>query len=63
MVKVKLFKGKATTVARKSPYALYSKELATYDPTDKFVHKYGEAFCYIWGLPLKVAAQVKNKNQ
>ena len=62
-VKLKLFKGKATTVARKSPYALYSKELATYDPTDKFVHKYGEAFCYIWGLPLKVAAQVKHKNQ
>ncbi len=61
-VKVKLYKGKATAVARKSPYALYSKELATYDPTDKFVHKYGEAFCYIWGLPLKVAAQVKNKD-
>ena len=61
-VKVKLYKGRATAVARKSPYALYSKELATYDPTDKFVHKYGEAFCYIWGLPLKVAAQVKNED-
>ena len=61
-VKVKLYKGSATAVARKSPYALYSKELATYDPTDKFEHKYGEAFCYIWGLPLKVAAQVKNKD-
>ncbi len=61
-VRVKLFKGKATTVGRKSPYALYSKELATYDPGDKFVHKYGEAFCHIWGLPLKVAAQVKNKS-
>ena len=61
VVRLKLYKGKATAVARKSPYALYSKELATYDPEDKFVHKYGEAFCYIWGLPLKVSAQVKNK--
>ncbi len=61
VVRLKLYKGKATVVARKSPYALYSKELATYDPEDKFVHKYGEAFCYIWGLPLKVSAQVKNK--
>ncbi len=60
-VRLKLYKGNATVVARKSPYALYSKELATYDPEDKFVHKYGEAFCYIWGLPLKVSAQVKNK--
>ncbi|AEA33100.1 argininosuccinate synthase [Hippea maritima] len=60
-VKVKLYKGKATAVARKSPYAIYSKELATYDPGDTFNHKYGEAFCYIWGLPLRVAAEVKNK--
>ncbi|WP_025270719.1 argininosuccinate synthase [Hippea sp. KM1] len=60
-VKVKLYKGKATAVARKSPYAIYSKELATYDPGDTFNHKYGEAFCYIWGLPLRVAAEVKGK--
>ena len=58
-VKVKLYKGTATTVARKSDYALYSKQLATYDPTDTFNHKYGEAFCYIWGLPLKVLGQIR----
>ncbi|WP_022671066.1 argininosuccinate synthase [Hippea alviniae] len=60
-VKVKLYKGKAVSVARKSPYGLYSKELATYDPGDTFNHKYGEAFCYIWGLPLRVAGEIKNK--
>nr|WP_035587391.1 argininosuccinate synthase [Hippea jasoniae] len=58
-VKVKLYKGTATAVARKSDYALYSKQLATYDPTDTFNHKYGEAFCYIWGLPLKVLGQIR----
>ncbi len=60
-VKVKLYKGSATTVARKSPYAIYNQQLATYDTTDTFNHKFGEAFCYIWGLPLKVSAAVKRE--
>lgn len=62
-VKLKLYKGNATAVARKSPYSIYNKELATYDPTDTFVHKEGEAFCHIWGLPLKVMGMVKDQNR
>ncbi len=61
-VRVKLFKGQATVVGRRSPYSLYNRQLATYDPTDTFNHKYGEAFCYIWGLPLKVKALVEKAN-
>ena len=62
-VKLKLYKGNAVAVARKSPYSIYNKELATYDPTDKFVHKEGEAFCHIWGLPMKVMGMVKGQNR
>ncbi len=58
-VKMKLYKGSMIVVGRKSPYSLYNRQLATYDPSDTFNHKYGEAFCYIWGLPLKVSAAVK----
>ncbi len=61
-VKLKLYKGSAMVVGRKSPYSLYNRQLATYDPTDTFNHKYGEAFCYIWGLPLKVAAIAKKES-
>src|SRR5207237_9558348 len=37
-VRVKLFKGKATVVGRKSEHSLYSKKLATYEPGDQFDH-------------------------
>src|SRR5262249_54898830 len=38
-VRVKLFKGKATVVGRKSEFSLYSKKLATYETGDQFDHE------------------------
>jgi argininosuccinate synthase len=46
-------------VGRKSPLSLYSEDLATYTQKDIFEHKGGEYFCKLWGLPLKLGAQVK----
>lgn len=60
-VKVKLFKGSATCVARKSPYSLYSYDLATYDKADTFDHKAAKGFIDIFGLPTKVQAAVTRK--
>ena len=37
-VRVKLFKGQATVVGRKSEHSLYSKKLATYESGDQFDH-------------------------
>jgi argininosuccinate synthase len=37
-VRVKLFKGKATVVGRKSEHSLSGKALATYDRQDHFDH-------------------------
>ncbi|MEM9771170.1 MAG: argininosuccinate synthase [Cyanobacteria bacterium P01_D01_bin.73] len=53
-VKVKLFKGSARVVGRKSDLAIYSEELATYSSDDQFDHKAAEGFIYVWGLPTRV---------
>jgi argininosuccinate synthase len=58
-VKVKLFKGSAVCVARKSPLTLYSYDLATYDKADKFDHGAAKGFIDIFGLPTKVYAAVQ----
>ncbi|MCS6959656.1 MAG: argininosuccinate synthase [Pseudanabaenaceae cyanobacterium SKYGB_i_bin29] len=57
-VRVKLHKGTAQIVGRKSPYSLYSEDLATYTSADQFDHKAAEGFIYIWGLPTRVWAQM-----
>ena len=56
-VKIKLFKGNATIVGRKSDNALYTDELSTYGSEDKFDHKAAEGFIYVWGLPTRVWSQ------
>ena len=58
-VRVKLHKGKCTVVGRKSPKSLYSFSLATYDKGDQFDHSASLGFIKIWGLPVKVQAQVQ----
>ena len=55
-VKVKLFKGSAVIVGRKSDNSLYSFDLATYGAEDEFDHKAAEGFIYVWGLPTRVWA-------
>jgi len=60
-VRVKLFKGKATVVGRKSPKSLYSYKLATYDKEDKFDQSHAVGFIQIFGLPVKTQAQVQKK--
>jgi argininosuccinate synthase len=58
-VRLKLYKGSVTVVGRKSDYSLYDHSLATYDESDTFDHRDGEAFCKVWGLPYKIGAKKK----
>ncbi|MEB3177465.1 MAG: argininosuccinate synthase [Nostocaceae cyanobacterium] len=58
-VRVKLFKGNATIVGRKSDNSLYSLEMATYGADDQFDHKAAEGFIYVWGLPTRLWSQGK----
>ena len=59
-VRLKLFKGNATIVGRKSENSLYSFDLATYGAEDEFDHKAAEGFVYVWGLPTRIWSQ-KNR--
>ncbi len=58
-VRVKLHKGTATAVGRKSPRSLYDFSLATYDRADRFDKTAAPGFIHIWGLPVRVQAQAQ----
>lgn len=57
--KVKLYKGTATVVARKSDNSLYDESLATYTSADTFDQDAAIGFIKLWGLPSKVHAEVQ----
>jgi len=57
VARVKLFKGKATVVGRKSEHSLYSKKLATYETGDQFDHDAAKGFIRLWGLGQQTQAQ------
>jgi argininosuccinate synthase len=58
-VRVKLHKGTATAVGRKSPKSLYDFSLATYEKGDTFDRTAAVGFINIWGLPVRVQAQAQ----
>jgi argininosuccinate synthase len=57
VVRVKLFKGKATVVGRKSEHSLYSKKLATYETGDQFDHDAAKGFIRLHGLSQQTQAR------
>ena len=57
--KVKLYKGSATVVARKSDNSLYDESLATYTSADTFDQDAAIGFIKLWWLPSKVHAEVQ----
>jgi argininosuccinate synthase len=60
-VRLKLFKGSAAVVGRKSNYSLYRHDLATYDEGDKFEHGDAVGFIHLWGLPARTQTQVQGR--
>lgn len=61
--RVRLFKGTATVVGRKSPNSLYDENLATYTSSDTFDQDAAVGFIKLWGLPTKVNAEVQAKQK
>lgn len=59
IVRMRLYKGQAVCVGRKSPHSLYDESLATYTAGDRFDHKAAEGFIYVWGLPSRTWSQVQ----
>lgn len=56
-VRLKLYKGNCTVVGRKSPYSLYSKDLATFEEDEVYNQKDAEGFINLFGLPMKSIAK------
>jgi argininosuccinate synthase len=59
MTRVKLYKGKATVVGRKSEFSLYSKKLATYETGDQFDHDAAKGFIRLHGLGQQTQAHLQ----
>jgi argininosuccinate synthase len=57
-VRVKLFKGSAMPVGRRSPCSLYDSELATFGEDSVYDQKEARGFINLWGLPARVFSQV-----
>src|SRR5580765_115870 len=57
--RVKLFKGKATVVGRKSEHSLYSKKLATYDEGSDYDQSAAQGFIKIHGLSQQTQARLQ----
>ena len=56
-VRVRLHRGVASVVGRRSPHALYSMALATYGKGDTYDHKAAEGFIQVFGLSLRNQAR------
>jgi argininosuccinate synthase len=57
-VRLKLYKGSSTVAGRTAPHALYTKDLATYDPNSTFDESAAAGFIALWGLPARQWAGV-----
>ena len=59
-VRLRLFKGQVSVLARSSPMSLYDVDLASFGASEGYAHADSAGFVKLFGLPLRaVAAQQK----
>ena len=61
-VKLKLYKGNIIKAGAWSDYSLYSEEIATFGEDNVYNQADSAGFINLYGLPIKVQAQIKAKN-
>jgi argininosuccinate synthase len=61
--RIKLYKGNAMAVGRRSPYTLYREDLATFEADEVYNQQDAEGFIRLYGLPLKVQALLGQQGQ
>ncbi len=61
-VRMKMYKGNCMPAGAKSDYSLYSEELSTFGRDAVYNQKDAEGFINLFGLPIKVGALMKEKN-
>lgn len=62
-VRIKLYKGNMIKAGAWSDWSLYSEEIATFGEDHVYDQSDSAGFINLYGLPIKVAAQVKAKNE
>ena len=60
-VKLKLYKGNIINAGVTSPYTLYDEEVATFDEDEVYNQADAAGFINLFGLPIKVRAQLDKK--
>jgi len=60
-VRVRLFKGRAEAIGRRSPRSLYRQDLATFGLGMAYDHKDAEGFIRLFGLPERVRALTRGR--
>jgi len=60
-VRLKLYRGSAHVVGRKSPAQLYQLSLATYCKGDEFDQSAAAGFIKLWGMGVRTASQVQGR--
>jgi argininosuccinate synthase len=61
-VRIKLYKGNMIKAGAWSDYSLYSEEIATFGEDNVYNQADSAGFINLFGLPIKVQAQVNAKN-
>ncbi len=61
-VTLKLYKGNIINAGVSSPFSLYDSEIATFDEDEVYDQKESAGFISLYGLPTKVYAKMKEKN-
>ena len=61
-VKLKLYKGNMINASVTSPFSLYDPEIATFDEDNVYNQADSAGFINLYGLPIKVYAKMKAKN-
>ena len=60
-VRVRLYKGQADAVGRRSPRSLYRQDLATFGEGMAYDHAHAEGFIRLFGLPERVRALTRDR--
>ncbi len=62
-VQLKLYKGNIISAGSQSPYSLYSEEFVTFGEDEVYNQADAEGFINLFGLPLKINALMKQKQE
>jgi len=60
-VRVRLYKGQVTVVGRESPFSLYQPQYATFEADAVYNHADAGGFIRLFGLPVRIGAEVQRR--